>query len=68
MLTLTVLIWLALSIAVGVGATRRGRIGVVWFLISIVTSPLLALLLLLVFPPVAARGDDVLDRVRRTPD
>lgn len=36
--------WLILSAIVSVAASSRGRNGIVWFLIAIVTSPLIAVL------------------------
>ena len=42
------LFWLVLSIGVGVLAAQRGRSGVGWALLSIVTSPLLGVILLVV--------------------
>jgi uncharacterized membrane protein YhdT len=44
------LVWLVVSFIVGVAAQSRGRDGSGWFLLSCLISPLLALLLLLVFP------------------
>lgn len=44
------ILWLVISIVVGVGAGSRGRSGIGWFFISVLLSPVLALLLLLVFP------------------
>jgi hypothetical protein len=44
------LVWLVISFIVGVAAQRRGRSGSGWFFVSFLLSPILALLLLLVFP------------------
>lgn len=43
-------IWLGISIMVGFAAHSRGRGPFVWFLFSLIFSPVLALLFLLVFP------------------
>lgn len=43
-------IWLVFSICVGAAASARGREGIVWFFVALFFSPLLAILLLLVFP------------------
>lgn len=43
-----VLFWLGFSIVVGVAANARGRSGLGWFLLSLIISPLIALLLVLV--------------------
>lgn len=45
-----VLLWLGLSIVVWVAASSKGRFGFGWFLLSIVVSPLIAGLLVLVLP------------------
>ena len=45
--------WLMLSGFVAVAANFRGRSGIGWFLISIIISPLLALILVLALPSVA---------------
>src|SRR4051812_32620788 len=41
------LFWLIFSIVIGIGAGARGRNGFGWFLLSVVISPLLALIALL---------------------
>ena len=41
------IIWLVFSIAVWAFASRRGRSGFLWFILSLFISPLMALLLLL---------------------
>jgi hypothetical protein len=47
-----VLGWIALSVAVGFFASaRRGRSGFLWFLIAIITSPLLAFLFVAIMQP-----------------
>ena len=48
--------WLLFSGIVGVAAKARGRSGISWFLISIIISPLLALILVLVLPSAALLG------------
>lgn len=53
--------WLGLSLVVAVAATKRGRIGVGWFIISLFLSPLIGGLLLLALGPsgtAAAPRDD----------
>jgi hypothetical protein len=42
--------WLLFSLAVAVAATSRGRSGIGWFVIAVCISPVLGLILLLVFP------------------
>lgn len=44
--------WTVLSIAVGIGASSRGRSGFGWFLISLLLSPLIGAFLVLVFPKI----------------
>lgn len=44
-------IWVGLSIAVGRLGEQRGSSGLLWFLLAIVTSPLVALILLLLVIP-----------------
>jgi hypothetical protein len=43
-------LWLLFSLGVAVAATSRGRNGVGWFFIAVFATPLIALILLLVFP------------------
>lgn len=43
-----VVVWIVFSIAVWAFASRRGRSGFAWFILSLFISPLLALLLLLI--------------------
>jgi hypothetical protein len=47
------LIWVILSIVIGVGAGSRGRSGVGWFFLSLITSPLIAGILLALMPSLA---------------
>ena len=42
--------WLVCSIVIGVIASSRGRSGFGWFLIATLLSPLIGLILVLVFP------------------
>jgi hypothetical protein len=44
---LTSVFWVGLAVVVGLGADRRGMNGALWFGIAIVTTPLIAALLLL---------------------
>src|SRR3990172_7856940 len=46
-----VILWIGLAIVVGVAANTRGRIGLGWFGLAILLSPLLAGLLMLALPP-----------------
>lgn len=43
-----IFLWIILSIAVAMLATKRGRSGGIWFIIAIVLSPLLGFIFLLV--------------------
>lgn len=43
------LVWLVCSVIIGVIASSRGRSGVGWFLIAALLSPLIGLILVLVF-------------------
>lgn len=43
-----IVVWIVFSAATWAFASRRGRSGFLWFLLSLVISPLLALLLLLI--------------------
>jgi len=45
-----ILVWLAFSIFVGMRAKARGRFGLGWFLLSLLVSPPLAALALLLLP------------------
>ena len=47
-------IWGVLALLVGIAADRRGRNGLGWALLSLVFSPLLAILFLLVMRNIAA--------------
>ncbi len=49
--------WFGLSIAVGILAGRRGRSGFGWFLFSIVLSPLLGVIFVLVLGRVISNTD-----------
>lgn len=49
--------WLIASIIVAVAAAARGRTGFGWFVLSLIISPLLSLILVLVLPSLA--GDKV---------
>jgi hypothetical protein len=51
-----VVVWLLFSGIVGVAAKARGRTGIGWFLISLIISPLFALILVLALPSVTLRG------------
>ena len=43
-----IVVWLAVSIAAGIFARNRGRSGLGWFLISLLISPIIAFIFLLV--------------------
>jgi hypothetical protein len=45
-----ILIWLILSVIVGVAAERRGRSGMAWVFFSIFLSPLIAAIVLAMLP------------------
>ena len=47
------IIWCVLALLVGIAADRRGRNGLGWALLSLVFSPLLAILFLLVMRNIA---------------
>lgn len=47
---LLIFFWLPIAIIVGVAANARGRSGFGWFLLAVLVSPLIAGLLLLLFP------------------
>ncbi len=42
--------WIALAVIIGVVASKRGRFGLGWFLLTLVVSPLVTAPLLLVLP------------------
>lgn len=44
------LFWIIFAVVVGIAASNRGRSGFGWFLLSILLSPLLGLILVLVLP------------------
>jgi nitrate reductase gamma subunit len=43
--------WVAIAIGIGLLAERRGASGLVWFALSVFTTPIVALLLLLAVTP-----------------
>lgn len=45
-----VLLWFIFAIVVGIAASSRGRIGFGWFLLSLLLSPVIGLILVLVLP------------------
>lgn len=51
-----VLLWLILAIAIGAAAGQRGRSGAGWFLLAVIISPLIAGLLLVIFPDLKTRS------------
>lgn len=67
-LLMVAILWFLLSFVIANAASQRGRGPFAWFIFSIVTSPILAALLLLLFPPVANFSTDVLgsDQTIRT--
>jgi len=48
------LLWLVFSVAVCVVASNRGRSALGWFFLSVLISPLLSILLLLVLPKITS--------------
>jgi hypothetical protein len=59
--------WLLLSAVVSAAASSRGRNGIVWFLIAIVISPLIAVLFVLALPNL--KHEELLSRLsRREPE
>ena len=48
--------WLLFSGLIAIAAKARGRTGIGWFLISLIISPLFALILVLALPSVTLRG------------
>ena len=48
--------WVFFSAIVAIAAKARGRTGVGWFLLSIIISPLFALILVMALPSVTLRG------------
>jgi hypothetical protein len=46
--------WLIFAVVVAIGAAARGRSGVGWFFLSVLISPLLSVLLLLLLPKLNA--------------
>ena len=58
------IIWLVLTFVIGVAAERRGRSGFGWFLLALFLSPLIAGILLAVFPDKNLRA--LLEEPRRT--
>lgn len=51
------IIWGVMAVLVGIAADRRGRNGLGWALLSLVFSPLLAILFLLVMRNIAAEEE-----------
>ncbi|WP_124470767.1 hypothetical protein [Burkholderia ubonensis] len=51
------LLWFVFSVAVALLANKRGRSGVAWFVIAVITSPLIAAIFLLVLRDVSVRFD-----------
>lgn len=44
-------LWIAISVVIGVLASKRGREGIAWFFLALVVSPLIAGLLLVIVGP-----------------
>lgn len=51
------IIWCVMAVLVGIAADRRGRSGLGWSLLSLLISPLLAILFLLVMRNIAAEEE-----------
>lgn len=66
MTALLVIIWIGLSIVVSYVARSRGRSPLPWGAVALILSPLLAILVLIAFPPVYAASDapTPIDRAR----
>jgi hypothetical protein len=61
--------WMAFSVVVAIGAAGRGRHGPGWFLLSMVISPLLAFLLLMMLPSRSkSSGAPETQELRKCPD
>jgi hypothetical protein len=61
LLTVFILVgWFILSVVIASAASQRGRSAFAWFLFSIIFSPLIAGLFLLLFPPISSIDDDAL--------
>src|SRR4051812_14614888 len=60
------LFWIIFAAAAGFIASQRGRSGVRWFLLSIVISPLIAVIIVALIPshPVAAASGSLEQQVR----
>jgi hypothetical protein len=56
-----IIIWLALAIVIAVAAARRGRSGLGWLFVSLILSPLIAAILLVLLPD--PRYEEVLSRL-----
>jgi hypothetical protein len=56
MIVLVPILWFMLSFIIANAASQRGRRAIDWFLLSLVTSPVLAALFLLLFPTVPRPG------------
>lgn len=62
------LFWFLFSVVVGIAASSRGRSGFGWFVLAMLISPLLAVILVAVMPPLAsAPGEPDLDGLRTCP-
>ena len=55
---ISIVVWFALSFAVGTAANTRGYNGVLWLFISLITSPILGLCFLLAKPDDVKRQRD----------
>lgn len=66
MTILLVTLWIGLSIVVGYAARSRGRSPLAWGAVALILSPLLAILILIAFPPVyaASAAPAPIDRTR----
>jgi len=52
-----VILWFMFAIVVGIGASSRGRNGFGWFILAAIISPLLAVILLALMPPLKIEAD-----------
>ncbi len=50
------LLWVGLAVGIGLLAERRGSSGLLWFALAVFTTPIVALLLLLIVTPQGGRS------------
>jgi hypothetical protein len=52
--TVLLVVYLILAIVIGAAANARGRSAIIWFLMALLLTPVLAVLLLIAFPQASA--------------